>query len=241
MARARVYEINGGNIVTPEGWQYARNRVQRNEGDGNYAQGPLVDTYSEARRIREDFYGKAIEGQTELSVRWPRFIKYVGVTNAEQYLSDKKLANWKKELFKHLAEDEQYLFINPAITTLLNDRGERVDLREAAGKLRAPEANGAPTAFYAASYEIGGPMAKHIAVLADDKGVQWVTSDGQFWEMRIPDCTLAAAPIVRANGYTPNLQRNPKAKCFLFSYSTEGVHYIITGKKLNVTKDGIVH
>ena len=228
MARARVYEVNGGSIVTPEGYQYSRNHSRKNEG-----QAPLVDTFDEAKRIREDFYGRAIKDEIALDVQWPRYLRYVGVTNSEQYLSDKKLAKWKLELFKHIAEDEQYLLINDAITTLLNDQGQPVEFRETGSRMRSPEGGRAPRVFYARSYEISGPMPRHVSVLAQDKGVQWVTSDGTYWEARIPNCTLAAAPVAH--------QAGTKAKVLLFSYSPEGVHYIIVGTKLNVTEDGIVH
>lgn len=238
MSRARVYEVERGSIVSPEGERYARNgrTARRNLDAGSFREAlnvSLVDTYGRARKVREDFYGREIEKEIELSITWPRFVRYVGVTNAEQYLSDKKLANWKLELFKHIAEDEQYLFINDAITTLVNDRGQPVEFREAGRRMDGPEGGRTPGVFYARSYEVRGKLPKHVAILAQDKGVQWVTADGKFWELRIPNCTLAAAPIPDSYPGGP--------KVFLFSYSPEGVHYIITGTKLNVTEDGIVH
>ena len=228
MARARVLEVNAAEIVTPEGWSYARNarRSRANPED-------LVDTRLEAKKIRERFYGKPSRNETELAISWPRFVRYLGITNAEQYMSDKKLAHWKMELFKHIAEDEQYLFVNDEITTLLNDDGKPVEFRETGRKMKAPKSDKSPSVFYTSSYEISGLMPKHFAILAEDKGVQWVTPDGRYWEARIPGLTLAAAPVAG--------DRGRGGKAFLFGYSDEGVHYIITGKKLNVTEDGIVH
>lgn len=241
MARARIYEVSGDAFVTPEGDVYPRHvrngrgysRGRRNEQG---AAVELVDTYDRARVIREAFYGRAMERATPTDIRWPPFVRYVGITNSEQYLSDKKLADWKKQLFKHLAEDEQYLLINPTITTLVNDRGDAVEFREPAGRMRGPEGGRVPTAFYASSWALRGLMPRHFSVLAEDRGVQWVTSDRQFWEMRLPKkCTLAAAPFVYEDGTIAD------DKAFLFSYSDEGVHYLITGQTLNVTKDGIVN
>lgn len=241
MARARIYEVNGEAFVTPEGDAtplYLSNRrghrrARRNDGEGEVR---LVNSYDRAREIREAFYGREIEGAQQIPVEWPTFVRYVGVTNSEQYLSDKKLANWKKQLFKHLAEDEQYLLINEKLTSLVNDRGEQVRFREPSGRMRGPEGGRYPSVFYASSWQIRGLMPRHISNLAEDKGVQWVTADNQFWEMRMSvPCILAAAPVVLENGSIA------KDKAFLFSYSNEGIHYMITGLTLNVTKDGIVN
>ena len=230
MARSRVYEVAGSEIITPEGRRMARNA---RANDGGIA---LVDAYDEAKRLRERFYGKAIAHEEEFNIEWPRFLCYVGVTNAEQYVSDKKLAHWKRELFKHIAEAPQYLFFNPQCTTLVNDRSEQIEFREAGRKLGAPEGKEQPRVFYTRTYTMRGPMPKQFAILAEDRGVQWVTSDGKYWEARIPNCTLAAAPM------TDSMRRNgSKAKAFLFSYSPEGVHYVVTGDKLDVTEDGIVY
>lgn len=238
MARARVYSVQGNSIVTPEGLSYERNpRRKTNRNDER----ELVDSFERAQKVRKDFYGRTNNLEQVLPFTWPRFVRYVGRTNAEQYLSDKKLAHWEFELFKHLAEDSQYLFINPSITTLLNDRGEPVEFRETGRRMKGPEGGSVPTIFYAQSYEITSPMPKHFAVLAEDKGVQWVTSDGRYWEARIPNCTLAAVPLPPPTVRSQAPIFRPKAKVFLISYSPEGVHYIITGTKLNVTEDGIVH
>lgn len=236
MARARVFEVRGGSIRTPDGRVYSRNPMR---GYGP-ADDPVSveDAFDQARRVREEFYGKAMREHYETDLTWPRFVKYVGITNAEQYLSDKKLADWKLKLFKHVAEDEQYLFINDRITTLLNDRGEPVQFREIPSRrMQGPGGGSIPNVFYCQTYEIGGPMPRHFAELAEDKGIQWVTADGQYWELRLPGCKLCAAPL----NFDGQRARRSGAQVLLFSHSNEGIHYIVTGRKLNVTPDGIVH
>ena len=232
MARARVYEIAGSDIIAPEGTRYARNRSRGNP-DTNIADVSLVDTFDQARRIRETFYGGAMQNAVPLPVRWPRYLRYVGRTNAEQYLSDKKLADWKKQLFKHIAEDVQYLLINDSLMTLLNDRGQQVEFRDTGRRMRSPDDDRVPGVFYCSTWELRGPMPKHISVLAEDKGVQWVTSNGRFWEARLPGCMLAAAPLEDGTSSKPRV--------ILLSYDREGVQYVISGRKLSVTPDGIVH
>lgn len=233
MARARVYEVSGSDIVTPEGWRYASRASRTRRARPNQAV-DVLPSLEEAATIRKRFYGRVAHEQRDLPITWPRFVRYVGVTNAEQYMSDKKLADWKPELFKHIAEDPQYLFINDQITTLLNDKGHPVEFRETGRRMLPPEGGKNPSVFYTKGYEIAGPMPQHVAVLAEDRGVQWVSSDGRYWEMRLPDCTLAAAEV-------PAISRRGKRSVVLLGYSSEGVHYIITGTKLGVTEDGIVH
>lgn len=188
----------------------------------------VADTYDDAKRMREVFYGKPVRNERELPFTWPRFVAFLGKTNAAIYHSDKMLNGGRWELYKHVAEGPQFLFVNPQITRIVNDHGEQVELRECGRRLRAPEGNDAPTAFYMRSYELGGSMPQHISDLAANKGVQWVAPNGRFFEMRIPRSTTAAArhPITH--------------EAMLLVYSDEGVHFLITGPKLDITRDGIV-
>jgi hypothetical protein len=252
------------------------------------------DTYNSAKRMREVFYGKAQRGEKTLPFMWPRFVRYLGPTNAEIYFSDKTLAKGKWDLFKHIVEGPQFLFSNPAVTKLVNDYGEEVEIKEAGRRLRVEGQGGRvsarvspvseprfvskeqehfiPTAFSARSYEITGPMPNHIADLADNKGVQWVARAGRlgqvvFFESRIPNSKLAGARMplppsleakyddlceaiedAKAHGKRSeerDLESDIRAmekrmQVILLVYSREGVHFMITGERLNVTKDGIV-
>ena len=180
--------------------------------------------------MREVFYGKRVKEEIDLPFTWPRFVRYLGRTNAEVYHSDKMLNGGKWELYKHIAEGKQFLFVNADrhTTNFLNDHGEEVELREAGRRLSPPEGGKAPVSFSTRSYEITGPMPQHISVLADNKGVQWIASDGKFFEVRMPHSVTAAAlhPIT--------------GEAMLLVYSDEGVHFMVTGVKLGITKDGIV-
>ena len=190
------------------------------------------EIYGRAKRHREVFYGKPVQEEKELSIQWPRFVKYLGKANAQIYYSNKMLNGGAWELYKHIAEGPQDLFINDQITTLLNDRGQPVRFvdvgaRENKGRRIRPN-DRQPSVFYADTYELKGPLPKFVADLAESKGLQWQSQDGAFWEVRIPR-TIWASTV------------HPKTReVMLIMYSDEGIHFVITGSKLDIKKDGIV-
>jgi len=194
---------------------------------------PVRDTFEAAKKHREDFFGAPIEREEQLGFAWPRFVRYLGRTNSEIYLSNKKLADWRMTPFKHICEADQYLFVNPDTTLFVNDDGQSVDVVESKRRLRPPKLDdGHLVRLYACSYEIQGSaektMPRHVAKLAKNHGVQWIASNGRYFEAHIPNSFLAAAehPVTH--------------ETMLIVYSKEGIHFLITGPELDVTKDGIV-
>lgn len=202
--------------------------VRRNRGEVG-----VTDSYDSAKQTREIFQGKPSKKEKQHPFGWPRFVRYLGRTNAENYFSNKMLSGGKWEFYKHIAEGPQYLFLNDESTSLINDRSAVVEVREAGRRSRPASdkvevVDGVPAAFYAKSYEITGDMPGHLADLAPCKGIQWVDPSGRYFEARIPNSTLAAC-------------KHPDSKeTILVVYSKEGIHFMITGPKLNVTEDGIV-
>jgi len=190
------------------------------------------EVYRNAKRQREVFYGKPVKEEKQLAIEWPRFVKYLGKTNAQIYYSNKSLNGGHWELYKHIAEGPQDLFICDDITTILNDRGEQVQFvdvgaRENKGRTARQNARN-PAIFYATTYELAGPLPKYVSDLAESKGLQWQSKDGSFWEVRIPRTTWASAV-------------HPKTReVMLIMYSAEGIHFIVTGSRLDIKKDGIV-
>lgn len=188
----------------------------------------VADTYDSAKKTRAIFHGHKPRNYREHPFGWPRFVRYIGRTNAENYYSNKALGNNEWEFYKHIAEGPQFLFINDDVTTLLNDRGETIEIRER-GRSSKPNfrQEKVPTKFYASTYEITGTMPAHLADLAPHKGTQWLAPSGLYYEARIPHSMLAAA-------------KHPQTgETILVVYSDEGMHFLITGPKLDVTADGI--
>jgi len=200
-----------------------------NTGSGKRVEVISTDeVYGRAKLMREIFYGKPVEKEEELPFEWPRFVKYLGPNNSEIYHSDKMLGKGKWELYKHVCEGPQDLFINDAITRLLNDDGQPVEFREGSKKRALAGNSDIPRVFHTQTFEITEAMPKYFSVLAENIGVQFLTPDRRYWEVRLPDSTLAAACHPRT--------KEP----FLFIYTAEGLHFLITGKILDISKHGIV-
>jgi hypothetical protein len=189
----------------------------------------VADTYDSAKQTREIFQGKPVRKVDRKPFSWPHFVRYLGRTNAENYFSDKMLSGGKWEFYKHIAEGPQYLFINDEITSMVNDEGDHIVVREASRGMRPNRRSSSiPREFQARSFEITGTMPAHLADLAPSKGVQWVAPNRRYYEARIPHSMLAAA-------------KHPHTgETILVVYSREGMHFLITGPELDVTKDGIV-
>jgi hypothetical protein len=190
------------------------------------------EVYGRAARQREVFYGKPVKEEKELAIQWPTFVKYLGKTNAQIYYSNKMLNGGDWELYKHIAEGPQDLYICDSITTLLNDQGQPirfVDVGARENKGRGIRRNPRdPSIFYAPTYALSGPLPKYVSDLAESKGLQWQSEDNSFWEVRIPRTTWASAVHPRTR------------EVMLIMYSNEGIHFIVTGSKLDIKKDGIV-
>lgn len=203
-------------------------RIRRNGSSCDSANGER--SFESARKIRKEFYGKEFRKITPQDFEWPRFVTYLGRTNAENYYSNKMLSGGKWEMYKHIAEAPQYLFVNEQITNLLNDANKIVEIEDGGRKMRPIEvdAKGLPSRFYGRRYEIRLPLPGYLADLASCKGIQWLDASGRYFEARIPHTTLAAA-------------RHASGSVVLVVYSAEGMHFLITGDKLDVSKDGIIY
>lgn len=185
--------------------------------------------YANAKKQREVFYGKPVQKEKDLPFTWPTHVRYLGKTHAQIYYSDKMLNGGEWELYKHIAEGEQFLFVNDENTSFVNDATEPVEIRETGRRMAPPvRTDDGPAVFFARTYEIAGEMPTFISDLAQNKGVQWRGADGRYYEARIAKSTIASA------------KHPDTGETFLVVYSPEGVHFLITGKKLNITKDGIV-
>ncbi|MFA4971449.1 MAG: hypothetical protein WC683_02465 [bacterium] len=168
----------------------------------------LPEIYERAKQMRKVFQGEKPKKRVEMPFTWPSYFVYVGRALSELYFSDKKLNGGKWEIYKHVAEAGQDLYVNPKITTLIKDDGRKMQYR-------------------GDRFCLEGAMPKDIAVLAENRGVQVVTKSGEYYEIRMPHSTTAAA-VHPETGET-----------FLLVYSKEGVHFIITGDELTIGKDGI--
>lgn len=175
----------------------------------------LANTRKQAIEIRERFVDRPWEREESVPWKWPKSMREVGRWQAGEgaimYASDK----WQKRRghmidYKHVAEGEQRLLAVPGF------------MREYAAPSKKLDVEGP-------SVELNRPMPDTFAKLAPILGIQAYLNDGEFYQIEVAHAELGAA-------VHPGTK-----KPFLFVYhKTAGPLLLLTGKELDVLKDGIV-
>jgi hypothetical protein len=182
----------------------------------------VVDTKPQAIKTFETFYAREPAKEIEFSFGWPKRMQEIGVGGAEMYRSNK----WQKSLsehedYKHVAEGSRTVYAEPGF------------LREWGSPSKKIEVVGPIVKFEE-------PMPKHFTQLGPLLGVQvrlYEESDNGDLIVRKGDEGLYEVSVARA---WLGSARHPKTnEVFLFVYTPDGVHMILTGGSLTITKDGI--
>jgi hypothetical protein len=179
----------------------------------------LVDTEPQARRMFEEFHAKPSKRRVSYGFSWPSTVQEVGRAVSQLYRSNKWKMNPRDfEDYKHIAEAPQYCYAVPGF------------LRDSTGKK--------PLQVYGEKVGVPADMPKHFTILAPligiqirlyDKGGKLPKGDNGLYEIAVPHGLLGGA----------RFPDNEEA--FLLVYTRQGgVHMLITGKELDVEKDGIV-
>jgi hypothetical protein len=182
----------------------------------------VVDTRPQAIKTFETFYAREPAKEIEFAFTWPTKMQEIGIGGAEMYRSNK----WQKNLsdyedYKHVAEGSRTVYAEPGFLREWSKPRNRI-------KVAGP------------TVRFDGPMPKHFTQLAPLLGVQvrlyeenddgeFVLSKGDegYVEVRVARAWLGGA-------------KHPKTgETFLFVYTDEGVHMILTGGSLTIGKDGI--
>lgn len=177
----------------------------------------------EAVHIRETFYNKPAEQETEMPWSWPTTLVHAGEAFAVMYRSDKWHKKGDFEDYKHICEGRKPwdLFAVPD-AEIRDEDGEPIEL---VGKERKVPAGEMPSSF---------------AVLANCLGVQgrFYREHGSRIVMPQGDDNIYQVQFARsklASGKTRS------GKMFLCVYvENEGPKLFIFGTELDVEKDGIV-
>ncbi|SRR6185295_7423792 len=178
----------------------------------------VVDTKEAAAKTFRTFHDRAPEEEIELPFTWPPRLQEVGEGKAEMYRSNK----WKKNRsehddYKHVVESNRTVYVEPGF------------LREGVRPYR-------PMKLYGPTLSFEGTMPKYFTFLGPLLGVQLrlydesetLPSGGkELYEVRIARAKLGAAKHPDTN------------ETFLFVYTPDGVHMILTGERLSIEKDGI--
>lgn len=170
----------------------------------------VVDTSRHAESMFNKFHDKKHRKHTELPFTWPEKIQEVGEGRSVMYRSNK----WKLDPEEY--EDYKHLAESPNMVY-----AEPGFLREWSDPRRRIGVSGPMV-------NLQSPMPRHVAVLASLLGVQ-VKIGSDYYEVTVPHGMLAGGEHPKTN------------EKFLVIYTKNGgVHMIITGKELDVERDGIV-
>lgn len=183
----------------------------------------VVSTEDEARKIRETFMARPSKRRRTFSWGWPPELALIGRCLAVMYSSDK----WKEEKdfedYKHIAEAPQEFLVVPDVDIRFSGRGRRE--------------------LQAASVSLIEPMPGDIAELAPLLGVQVqlfqsVDAKGRGKLGSKKDDLFELAPSRAHLGGA----RHPKTgQSFLVIYNaSRGPIAIVTGRELDIEKDGVV-
>lgn len=194
---------------------------------GPRVEAPNDPSYHDAKSIRERFTARPLEyGPYSTGCTWPNRIYPIGRVFSEAYSSDK----WQKtdfwEDYKHIAEGPQFIY---ATDTAFRARpelryhldGSRVEGEPIDAKMPRVIAEGAPVIFLQVRlFHSEGQFAN-----VGDEGYRRLDMPGSVWYA----------------GYALPKSGHGRKKFFLTVIDrNEGVHFIIVGSKLEITKDGIV-
>jgi hypothetical protein len=182
----------------------------------------VVDTLDDAKKMRSTFMARSAGKNRELSWGWPGEMKHVGRCLAVMYTSDKWYDVGDYEDYKHIAEAPQdILFADGFALSFAESRRDAVKL-------------------YGRSVELTPPMPRHFAELAPLLGMQvQLYGPGGKKLGRNGDRLLE---IEIARGLLGGARHPDSGEAFLVIYKqgAAGVLAIVTGRELDVEKDGIV-
>lgn len=182
----------------------------------------VIDTKDAAEKTFRTFYDRPSEREFELTFGWPKKLQEVGVGRAEMYSSNKWMKNRSEyDDYKHVAEGMRTVYCEPGF------------LREDGHPSRKIEVHG-PMA------EFEEPMPKHFARLGPLLGVQIrLYEEGKDGELILPSGDRGLYEVKIARAILGSAIHPETRETFLFVYTPERVHMILTGDKLSIEKDGI--
>ncbi len=183
----------------------------------------VVDTKPQAVKTFETFYARENAREIDMPFGWPSKMQEIGAGGAEMYRSNK----WKKNLsehddYKHVAEGSRTVYAEPGF------------LREWGSPSRRLEVVGPIVRF-------SEPMPKHFTRLGPLLGIQvQLYQPGKTkGEFILPKGDEGRYEVRVARAMLGSAKHPETGEVFLFVYTPEGVHVILTGGSLSIGKDGI--
>lgn len=195
----------------------------------------VVDTSEQAEKTFRTFMARDHKRHVPMNFSWPKAMQEIGVGKAVMYRSNKWKSNPKEfEDYKHIAESEQAVYVTPGFLRDWHNPKKKIEVHGPMVTLREP-------------------MPSHFAVLAPLLGVQLRLSGPDDGKPKGRSKFLSNQGRVRPAGDDDLFEVvvkqgmlgaavHPETKePFIFVYTVaDGVHMILTGKELDIEKDGIV-
>lgn len=188
-----------------------------------------------ARDIAETFKDRPVEYEEVLDSDWPEEMQHIGDSLGIAYASDKwkpKRKSGKRdwEIYKHIAESRNRIFVVPGIIFPENDRknklrtiGPMVSFASDQKSVEMPE-----------QFAILGLFKEANVVLHNEgtnKSPRFSQDDERVVTLSVKHGMLGASKMMLDGKLTP----------FLFVYTpNDGVHFLVVGDELDIEKDGIV-
>lgn len=182
----------------------------------------VVDTENDAVKTFETFHDRAPAQEFELPFGWPTKMQEIGVGGAEMYRSNK----WKKdrrdhEDYKHVAEGTRTVYAEPGF---LREWGSPSSRIEVVGPIVRFEE----------------PMPRHFTRLGPLLGVQVrLYEEDAKGKLFVPKGDKGRYEVSVARAWLGSAKHPATNETFLFVYTENGVHVILTGGSLSIEKDGI--
>jgi len=183
----------------------------------------VVDTKDQAVKRFEVFHDRAPTRATQMPFTWPKKVQEIGVGHAEMYRSNK----WKSkedqseyEDYKHIVESTRLVYVTP-------------------GWIRERTEPWKKLPVYGPTFDLKGSMPRHFTRLGRLIGVQIRLYEDDDLKLSKGD-GARIYEVDTKHGMLGAAEHPETSEVFLFIYTTDGVHMLLTGEKLDVERDGIV-
>lgn len=179
----------------------------------------VADERAEAKRLRETFMDRPARKVDQMNWSWPDSMREVGECVAVMYSSDKWQTPGDYSDYKHVAEGPQLVYVKDGFLC---------------------DEDGGPLEVLGPRVELNGRMPTTIATLAPIIGIQIrlyegrgrggyrLAKEGNLYHVDVPRAKIGAA------------KHPDTGETFLCVFSKDDVAAVITGRHLEVLKDGIV-
>jgi hypothetical protein len=176
----------------------------------------MSNAREKAIEVFETFHARPFAREVKCSFEWPDKLQNIGEAKAQMYRSNKwKMDKKQFEEYKHNVESKQICYATP---------GFLCDWDRPSSGIKT----------YGPMVELPKDLPDHFTILGDLIGLQ-IKLNGPDGKLPRGDKNFFEVVIARAKLGTANY----KGKTVLFAYTKAGIHVLIMGTSLRISRDGI--